>query len=292
MVDSSGDTLLRSAAFERVRTLCEIHDHLTARQLGEGFIVDGQRYPLVNPRRGIFKPAQMRFLLSISTVFRKRATACGMMTNVMSTVRFSTAIRWRTMLSWATIQTPQTTVASRGLREPSPIIYFLAIAPGRYEAILPAFVGGWDRSSKRAHITFGLPGQNSLTPPATEIERRYALRTVKQRLHQASFREAVIGAYRGRCALSGFPESMLFDAADIVEDQHESLGHPVVRNGIPLSKIHHAAFDAHDYKTFRTKLKTLEAVDGAASNLSDPAPMASAAVLRHQPLALAAPPRS
>jgi len=71
MVDSNGDTLLRTAAFERVRTLCEIHDHLTAQQLGEGFIVDGQRYPLVNPRRGIFKPAQMRFLLSINTVFPK-----------------------------------------------------------------------------------------------------------------------------------------------------------------------------------------------------------------------------
>ena len=38
---------------------------------------------------------------------------------------------------------------------------------------------------------------------------------------------------------------MLLDAAHIVEDQHEVLGQPVVRNGIPLSKIHHAAFDAH-----------------------------------------------
>ena len=38
---------------------------------------------------------------------------------------------------------------------------------------------------------------------------------------------------------------MLLDAAHIVEDQHELLGQPVVRNGIPLSKIHHAAFDAH-----------------------------------------------
>src|ERR1700727_477288 len=69
--DFDHDTLLRTAAFERVRALCEIHDHLTAQQLGEGFYVDGQRYPLVNPRRGIFKPAQMRFLLSINTVFPK-----------------------------------------------------------------------------------------------------------------------------------------------------------------------------------------------------------------------------
>ena len=71
MEDSSRDTVLRMAAFERVRGLREIHDHLTAQQLGEGFFVDGQRYPLINPRRGIFKPAQMRFLLSINTVFPK-----------------------------------------------------------------------------------------------------------------------------------------------------------------------------------------------------------------------------
>jgi putative restriction endonuclease len=35
------------------------------------------------------------------------------------------------------------------------------------------------------------------------------------------------------------------DAAHIVEDKDERLGQPVVPNGIPLSKIHHAAFDAH-----------------------------------------------
>ena len=86
------------------------------------------------------------------------------------------------------------------------------------------------------------------------FERRYALRTVKQRLHQASFRDAVIAAYRGRCALSGLPEPMLLDAAHIISDGDEKLGQPVVPNGIPLSKIHHAAFDAHligidsDYK--------------------------------------------
>jgi putative restriction endonuclease len=37
----------------------------------------------------------------------------------------------------------------------------------------------------------------------------------------------------------------LLDAAHIVADKDEQFGQPVVRNGIPLSKIHHAAFDAH-----------------------------------------------
>jgi putative restriction endonuclease len=87
--------------------------------------------------------------------------------------------------------------------------------------------------------------QETLALPETAIERRYALRAVQQRLHQASFRQAVIAAYDGRCVVSGLPKSVLLDAAHIVPDKHEELGDPVVPNGIPLSKIHHAAFDAH-----------------------------------------------
>jgi putative restriction endonuclease len=37
----------------------------------------------------------------------------------------------------------------------------------------------------------------------------------------------------------------LLDAAHIVADKDDLLGQPLVANGIPLSKIHHAAFDAH-----------------------------------------------
>ena len=87
----------------------------------------------------------------------------------------------------------------------------------------------------------------SAKPSATRERAggRYAPRAVKQRLHQASFREAVITAYNGRCALSGLREPLLLDAAHIVADKDEQLGQPVVPNGIPFSKIHHAAFDAH-----------------------------------------------
>jgi putative restriction endonuclease len=111
--------------------------------------------------------------------------------------------------------------------------------------MLPTFVIGWDRNALKARIAFGVADQQGMAPPENALERRYALRLAKQRLHQASFREAVIAAYDGRCALSGLPEPLLLDAAHIVADKDEQLGHPVVPNGIPLSKIHHAAFDAH-----------------------------------------------
>lgn len=94
-------------------------------------------------------------------------------------------------------------------------------------------------------LAFGLPGEDASRPPVDSVERRYALRMVKQRLHQSSFREAVIAAYRGRCAVSGLAEEQLLDAAHIVSDRDELLGQPIVPNGMPLSKIHHAAFDRH-----------------------------------------------
>ncbi|MDP6537978.1 MAG: hypothetical protein QF410_00370, partial [Planctomycetota bacterium] len=65
-------------------------------------------------------------------------------------------------------------------------------------------------------------------PPENALERRYALRVVKQRLHQASFREAVITAYDGRCALSGLPEQRLLDAAR--QDSSMRLETPPVEN--------------------------------------------------------------
>ena len=64
-------------------------------------------------------------------------------------------------------------------------------------------------------------------------------------MHQASFRDAVLSAYEGRCAISRLPEPRLLDAAHIVMDADEQLGQPVISNGLPLTKRHHAAFDAH-----------------------------------------------
>jgi len=126
-----------------------------------------------------------------------------------------------------------------------PVIYFLGVAPGCYRAFLPTFIVGWDTSALKARVAFAMAERSDTQLLDSVTERRYALREVKQRLHQASFREAVISAYNGRCALSGLPEQLLLDAAHIIADKDERLGQPVVPNGIPLSKIHHAAFDAH-----------------------------------------------
>jgi putative restriction endonuclease len=130
-----------------------------------------------------------------------------------------------------------------------PIIYFLGTAPGLYQAIVPTFVVGFDPTTLRAHIAFSpmefVAPEAIVMPPKTAIERRYGLRLVQQRLHQNAFRQMVIAAYRGRCAISGLPQPALLDAAHIINDRDEQYGQPRITNGLPLSKLHHAAFDAN-----------------------------------------------
>jgi len=246
MIADTPDTLMRMAAFEHVRRLGEVHDHLTATELKPGFIYRGERIPLINPQRGIFKPQQMRFLLSIKTVFPKPG---GKVWYDDQREVHRQIFDGDETIDYAFMGQDPDAADNRWLREAFesqiPIIYFLGIAPGRYQAILPAFISGWDAAGLKARVAFGVPDREVLEPPENAIERRYALRAVKQRLHQASFREAVITAYSGRCALSGLPEPLLLDAAHIVADKDERFGQPIVPNGIPLSKIHHAAFDAH-----------------------------------------------
>jgi putative restriction endonuclease len=240
------DRLMRMAAFEHVRRLGEIHACLTATELKPGFVFENERIPLVNPQRGIFKPQQMRFLLSIKTVFPKPG---GKVWYDDQRQVHRQILEGDETIDYAFMGQDPNAADNRWLRDADensvPIIYFLGVAPGRYQAVLPCFVSGWDAKELKARLTFGVPGQPLLAPPDSAFERRYALRAVKQRLHQASFREAVITAYNGRCALSGLPEPLLLDAAHIVADIDEQLGQPIVPNGLPLSKIHHAAFDAH-----------------------------------------------
>ena len=241
-----GDEAIRRAALAHIQRLKESHAYLTATELKPGFEYRGERIPLVNPQRGIFKPKQMKYLLSIRTVFPRPG---GRVWYDDQREVHRQIYDEMESVDYAFMGDRPDAADNRWLKEAMeqqiPIIYFLGIAPGRYEAILPTYVIGWDASTLKARIAFGIPDQPVSSFSEAATERRYALRVVKQRLHQASFREAVIDAYDSRCALSGLPEPLLLDAAHIIRDGDEQLGHPIVRNGIPLSKIHHVAFDSH-----------------------------------------------
>lgn len=243
---SAADDEIRAEAFAHVRRLAANRGHLSSEDIRAGFQFRGERIPLINPQRGIFKPQSMRYLLSIRTVFPKQGNRVWYDDQREVHRQLYDGDEF---VDYAFMGTNPDAADNRWLREAYlnavPIIYFLGIAPGRYQAVLPVFVQDWDPKSLKVRVAFGVQESAIYQPPENAAERRYALRTIKQRLHQASFREAVLSAYGGRCAISNMPEEALLDAAHIVADSDEQLGQPVIRNGLALSKIHHAAFDAH-----------------------------------------------
>jgi putative restriction endonuclease len=221
---------------------------LDANDLAAGFLFHGERIPLVNPQRGIFKPRVMQFLLSIRTVFPR--TGARVWYDDQRRVH-EQIHAGEELIEYAFMGSDPEAPDNRWLKEAMeaqvPVVYFLGIAPSRYTAFYPTYIAEWSASQLTAKIAFGMPVGSAAG--ASEIpsapERRYALRLVSQRLHQATFREAVLAAYGGRCAISRLPEQRLLDAAHIVADGDEALGQPLVVNGLPLSKVHHAAFDAN-----------------------------------------------
>jgi putative restriction endonuclease len=241
------DAVIRQAAFDHVRFLQSRDLVLSHGDIRRGFMFEGQRWPLWNPQRGIFKPREMPFLLSIRTVFPRKG---GRVWYDDQRQVHQQIYAGEDELDYAFMGTDPSAADNVWLREAAerqiPLIYFLGVSPGRYQAIVPTFVVDWDSHRLTARIAFGeLAGATATATAPDAVERRYALRLVKQRLHQASFRDSVLAAYEHRCAISNLPDDHLLDAAHIMADAHELLGQPVVSNGIALSKIHHAAFDNH-----------------------------------------------
>ena len=79
-------------------------------------------------------------------------------------------------------------------------------------------------------------------PLEDPIERRYAVRETRVRLHQARFRGRVVPAYSSQCAICRLKELRLLDAAHILSDVLDA-GEPTIQNGLSLCAIHHRAFD-------------------------------------------------
>jgi putative restriction endonuclease len=76
---------------------------------------------------------------------------------------------------------------------------------------------------------------------AEPLPRNYYPFEGMARGHQAGFRIRVLMAYGYRCALTGLPLPDLLEAAHIVPDARD--GEASVRNGIAMSRLHHAAYE-------------------------------------------------
>ena len=234
------DAIVRRTAFGWLAEQAARHDDVVPWSvLIRGFDFKGVRVPLVS-MQGIFKPRVCELPLSIRTAvdgpYDDRAGDEG---------RFFYAYRG----------SDPNHRDNAGLRELMrrriPLVYFLGLLPGRYLAAWPVFVVADEQPAliftiqldDAAVLDFGVAATSVALSyePGGDERRRYVTREFQVRLHQSSFRERVLRAYRSRCAVCRLRHHELLDAAHIVPDSEA--GAPRVPNGLALCKLHHAAFD-------------------------------------------------
>ena len=202
------------------------------------FRFEGDRFALMDPQRGIRKPAAFSAALSIRTVWRPEGVARP----------YEDAIGADGLVRYKWRGDDPDHAENRALRaamtEGEPLVWFWGIAPAVYQAIFPVYLVGEERSSQQFVVaTDGLQHLRPTDSPLEEVLRRYLRSETVRRLHQPVFRSMIMRAYEMSCAVCALRHGELLDAAHIVEDRHE-LGVAAVRNGLALCKIHHAAYDA------------------------------------------------
>jgi putative restriction endonuclease len=237
---SSVDDEVRAAAFALVRQLRDLHGGRIPRSaLMDGITLGGQRIPIWNYQKGIFKPAILGrdgAALSIQT------SAESPYGDVHDTEAGHIVYKYR----GTDPAHPDNVALRRAMMDERPLLYLVAIDPGFYDAVLPVYVA----SDDPARLQFTLVA-DQLSAPAyaadpvkTAVRREYATRAVLQRLHQQQFRRMVLSAYREQCCICRLRHVELLDAAHILPDRHP-LGEPAVTNGLGMCKIHHSAYDAN-----------------------------------------------
>ncbi len=237
------DAAVRLAAFRWLEQQTKQHgDVLPRALLAYGFFDQGRRIPLLS-RQGIFKPSVLAEIpLSITTTtagpYRDRMSPEGLM---IYSYRGTDP------------RHPENVGLRKAMQRETPLIYFHGLVPGRYLVVWPVYIVGDDPVA--LEFTVAVDDERSVGFPKVESRgtdswregnergrRTYITSLVRQRLHQRSFRERVLEAYREQCAMCRLRHSELLDAAHIIPDG-EPGGDPVVSNGVALCKLHHAAFD-------------------------------------------------
>lgn len=244
MFDRTQDARVRAAAFEWLSAQVAINgDVLQRASLSQGFILDGDRIPLLGPQ-GIFKPRVLSDApLSITTAPEGP---------------YDDAFGTDGLLRYRYRGTNREHPDNRGLRfameHRLPLIYFHGIIPGKYVATWPVFIVNNNPAELFFSVAVDDATHTGLTVDQNEVHgfvsednmarRVYITAAVRQRLHQRAFRERVLDAYRHQCSFCRLRHEELLDAAHIIGDT-EPKGEPIVRNGLALCKLHHAAFDSH-----------------------------------------------
>jgi putative restriction endonuclease len=233
------DDEIRAAAMAQVRRLRDLYGGRMPRSaLMEGITVRGQRVPIWNYQKGIFKPAALGPDGAALSVQTSAESPYG---DVHDVEAGQIVYKYR----GTNPSHPDNVALRQAMVSQRPLIYLVAVDPGVYDAVLPVYVAGDDPSALQFTLVADqvtVPAYD-VNPVRTAARREYATRAVLQRLHQQQFRRMVLVAYREQCCICRLKHVELLDAAHILPDRHPK-GEPIVTNGLGLCKIHHSAYDA------------------------------------------------
>jgi putative restriction endonuclease len=240
-IDNAG---IRAAAFAWLADQVDRHgDVLQRALLEEGFEFQGEQIRLVGPQ-GIFKP--------------KALTDGPLSITTSPDGPYDDAFGNDGMLRYRYRRGSTQHRDNVGLRAAMdgrlPLVYFYGLVPGKYLPAWPVYVVADDPIGSAVSVAvddaryMSAMAANMYTLTATEEQdtarRRYITAVVRVRMHQRSFRERVLEAYRRQCAFCRFRHEEMLDAAHIVADAHPE-GEPTVQNGLALCTLHHSAFDRY-----------------------------------------------
>ncbi|MFU8842492.1 MAG: HNH endonuclease [Bacteroidales bacterium] len=240
------DTQIRLEVFNWLQKQIGIYNEVLPWEvLSYGFKYNNERVPLIGPQ-GIWKPQiLMNYPLSITTS-----------PNSPYDDKFSDDGHFLSYKYRGTNPNHRDNIMMKhAMQNQIPLIYFIGLRKGWYFTVFPVYILG----DNEKDLTFKIAAEDSKQINFkisdefdSNIEeslglykkREYITVQVRQRLHQRSFRERVLMAYRVQCALCRIKHTELLDAAHILPDK-DPLGEPIISNGISLCKIHHAAYDSN-----------------------------------------------
>jgi len=252
------DLEIRIAAFAWLEQQVDIYGGILPRNvLQTGFKYKNDRVPLVAPN-GIFTPRIMELPLSISSI-----------TNGPYDDREKSGyIHYK--YRGEDINHRDNVGLRKAMENNVPLIYIKSIMPNKYLLEWPAYIINDLKNELTFKVAFDdmmyINNDSYNISEDPNPRRAYITSSVRKRLHQKSFRERVLHAYKTQCSLCRLKHKELLDAAHIIPDS-EPDSQPTVDNGISLCKIHHSAYDnffigiSPDYKIIIRK-DILEEIDG------------------------------
>ncbi|MRH91054.1 restriction endonuclease [Nocardia sp. SYP-A9097] len=229
-MDQDAETILREEIFRHLDELVGEAGVVTRQQLWD-FTIGGETHRLIDRNRGIRNPSYMLATLSILSDPKGKYAD-----QELSDSLFAYAYREGSVDG-------DNKKLRRALELELPLLMLRKIADGIFVPIPRVYVVADDKKNRRFLIALDDDLRSVSNPLQLQpLERQYAERVIKQRLHQPEFRGRVLRAYQCRCAVCHLKHAKLLDAAHIISDGKPN-GTPTVDNGLSLCKIHHAAYD-------------------------------------------------